>query len=374
MNKTKQNKTQYNASQLLTQREGVSRDIRRILAQRARGFNLILEDVSITQVMRIVLVDRCCRGLEKKKRGRRDKKRRREEKDEESEQLTPKKQHAYQTKNRKTKNKKTKQNKTIKPKQLTFSKEYTAAVEAKQVAQQEAERAKFVVEKAVQDKESAVVRAQVRSREEEKKRAALFYFFFILSLLRLSFFSRLRRGASFFSSRHFAPRRSRPTHPLSLSLSLHPKPNPTHNQNNNKQQQTKKTNGKKTTTNKNKQTGRGAVGAAHRPSALVQPCLFVAPADRGRARDRRDRRRERQPRVPERRLLAAQPGRGERGQRRGGAQVKKRRKRKRKRERGRGGRAGDGRERARRQRPFFLQRPLPPPSLCRFVVVSRIQS
>lgn len=41
---------QYNASQLLTQREGVSRDIRRILAQRARGFNLILEDVSITQV------------------------------------------------------------------------------------------------------------------------------------------------------------------------------------------------------------------------------------------------------------------------------------------------------------------------------------
>jgi hypothetical protein len=30
-------------------------------------------------------------------------------------------------------------------KQLTFSKEYTAAVEAKQVAQQEAERAKFIV-------------------------------------------------------------------------------------------------------------------------------------------------------------------------------------------------------------------------------------
>jgi hypothetical protein len=29
--------------------------------------------------------------------------------------------------------------------QLTFSKEYTAAVEAKQVAQQEAERAKFIV-------------------------------------------------------------------------------------------------------------------------------------------------------------------------------------------------------------------------------------
>jgi hypothetical protein len=55
----------------------VSKDIRRILAERARYFNIILEDVSITN--------------------------------------------------------------------LTFSKEYTAAVEAKQVAQQEAERAKFIV-------------------------------------------------------------------------------------------------------------------------------------------------------------------------------------------------------------------------------------
>jgi len=43
---------------------------------------------------------------------------------------------------------------------LSFSKEYTAAVEAKQVAQQEAERAKFVVEKAEQDRRSAVIRAQ----------------------------------------------------------------------------------------------------------------------------------------------------------------------------------------------------------------------
>lgn len=55
----------------------VSKDIRRILGERARYFNIILEDVSITN--------------------------------------------------------------------LTFSKEYTAAVEAKQVAQQEAERAKFIV-------------------------------------------------------------------------------------------------------------------------------------------------------------------------------------------------------------------------------------
>ena len=43
---------------------------------------------------------------------------------------------------------------------LTFGREYTAAIEAKQVAQQEAERAKFIVEKAKQDKRSAVIRAE----------------------------------------------------------------------------------------------------------------------------------------------------------------------------------------------------------------------
>lgn len=42
---------------------------------------------------------------------------------------------------------------------LSFSKEYTAAVEAKQVAQQEAQRAQFIVEKAKQDKKEAIVKA-----------------------------------------------------------------------------------------------------------------------------------------------------------------------------------------------------------------------
>ena len=83
---------QYNASQLLTQREIVSRDIRRILTARAQHFNIVLDDVSITN--------------------------------------------------------------------LTFSREYTSAVEAKQVAQQDAERAKFVVEKAEQDKQSAIIKAE----------------------------------------------------------------------------------------------------------------------------------------------------------------------------------------------------------------------
>jgi prohibitin 2 len=41
---------QYNASQLLTMREVVSRDIRRILTERARFFNIVLDDVSITHL------------------------------------------------------------------------------------------------------------------------------------------------------------------------------------------------------------------------------------------------------------------------------------------------------------------------------------
>jgi len=83
---------QYNASQLITQREAVSRKIRAMLLTRATEFNLVFDDVSITQ--------------------------------------------------------------------LSFGKEYTAAVEAKQVAQQEAERARFIVDKAMQEKRSVIIRAQ----------------------------------------------------------------------------------------------------------------------------------------------------------------------------------------------------------------------
>lgn len=83
---------QYNASQLLTQREMVSKDIRRQLEERAQQFHIKLDDVSITQ--------------------------------------------------------------------LAFGREYTMAVEAKQVAQQDAEKAKYVVEKALQDKQSAIIRAE----------------------------------------------------------------------------------------------------------------------------------------------------------------------------------------------------------------------
>ncbi|KAG5221406.1 Prohibitin-1, of the prohibitin complex (Phb1p-Phb2p) [Salix suchowensis] len=40
---------------------------------------------------------------------------------------------------------------------LTFGKEFTQAVEAKQIAQQDAERAKFIVEKAEQERQAAVI-------------------------------------------------------------------------------------------------------------------------------------------------------------------------------------------------------------------------
>jgi prohibitin 1 len=70
---------QYDASELITQRELVSAQIRAELVKRAADFHILLEDVSLTH--------------------------------------------------------------------LAFGKEFTFAVEAKQVAQQEAERAKFVVEK-----------------------------------------------------------------------------------------------------------------------------------------------------------------------------------------------------------------------------------
>ncbi|KAM2058020.1 hypothetical protein ACFX16_030646 [Malus domestica] len=81
---------QYNASQLITQKE--RREMRKILTEKAANFNIALDDVSITN--------------------------------------------------------------------LTFGKEFLNAIEAKQVAAQEAERVKFVVEKAEQDKKSAVIKAE----------------------------------------------------------------------------------------------------------------------------------------------------------------------------------------------------------------------
>ncbi|KAJ5038702.1 uncharacterized protein L3040_006382 [Drepanopeziza brunnea f. sp. 'multigermtubi'] len=90
---------QFNASQLITQRENVARLVRENLSKRAARFDIMLDDVSLTH--------------------------------------------------------------------LAFSPEFTAAVEAKQVAQQEAQRAAFVVDKARQEKQAMVVRAQGEARSAE---------------------------------------------------------------------------------------------------------------------------------------------------------------------------------------------------------------
>jgi prohibitin 2 len=82
----------YNANELLTKRESVSREISQDLQRRAAVFNILLEDVAITH--------------------------------------------------------------------LAFSPEYSRAVEAKQVAQQDAERAKYIVIGAQQEKQTIITKAR----------------------------------------------------------------------------------------------------------------------------------------------------------------------------------------------------------------------
>lgn len=90
---------QFNASQLVTQREMVSRLVKDNLKRRARRFNIELDDVSITHV--------------------------------------------------------------------TFSPGFSDAVEAKQIAQQTAQRAAYLVDQALQEKQSIIVKAQGEARSAE---------------------------------------------------------------------------------------------------------------------------------------------------------------------------------------------------------------
>jgi len=83
---------QFDASELITQRDMVSHSVQEALIERAGVFGVILDDISLTH--------------------------------------------------------------------LTFGKEFTEAVELKQCAQQEAERARFLVERAEQQKQAAIITAQ----------------------------------------------------------------------------------------------------------------------------------------------------------------------------------------------------------------------
>lgn len=90
---------QFDAAELITQRESVSNRIRTDLLRRAQEFNIALEDVSITH--------------------------------------------------------------------MTFGKEFTRAVEQKQIAQQDAERSRFIVEKAEQERQANVIRAEGEAESAE---------------------------------------------------------------------------------------------------------------------------------------------------------------------------------------------------------------
>jgi len=90
---------QFDAAELITQRETVSNRIRTDLMRRAEQFNIALEDVSITH--------------------------------------------------------------------MTFGKEFTRAVEQKQIAQQDAERARFIVERAEQERQANVIRAEGEAESAE---------------------------------------------------------------------------------------------------------------------------------------------------------------------------------------------------------------
>lgn len=50
---------------------------------------------------------------------------------------------------------------------MAFSSEFHEAVESKQAAQQDAERAKFLVEQAIQDKKSMIIKAQGEASSAE---------------------------------------------------------------------------------------------------------------------------------------------------------------------------------------------------------------
>ena len=95
---------QFDASELITQREVVSARIRTDLLRRASEFNIALEDVSITH--------------------------------------------------------------------MTFGKEFTKAVEDKQIAQQDAERTRFIVEKAEQERQAQVIKAEGESESANLIEAA----------------------------------------------------------------------------------------------------------------------------------------------------------------------------------------------------------
>ncbi|KAL5064269.1 hypothetical protein RYX36_026006 [Vicia faba] len=113
---------QFNADQLLTERPQVSALVKETLVRRARDFNILLDDVAITHLSYDQFIS-CgkSRGV------------------------------AHELVSR------------IWLAVLDNLEEFSRAVEQKQVAQQEAERSKFVVMKAEQERRAAIIRAEGES-------------------------------------------------------------------------------------------------------------------------------------------------------------------------------------------------------------------
>jgi len=65
--------------------------------------------------------------------------------------------------------------------ELSFGREYSAAVEAKQIAQQEAQRAAFVVDRAIQEKQQKIVHAEGES--EAAKMISISYTYFLPQIM-----------------------------------------------------------------------------------------------------------------------------------------------------------------------------------------------
>jgi len=91
---------QYNASQIISQRDSISLGMRQRMLERAKIFNIIVDDFAIIDI--------------------------------------------------------------------NFSKEFTEAIEKKQVAQQDAESMKYVVEQALEDKKSTILKAEGESTSVKK--------------------------------------------------------------------------------------------------------------------------------------------------------------------------------------------------------------
>ncbi|KYK63537.1 putative prohibitin, partial [Toxoplasma gondii TgCatPRC2] len=126
---------QFNASQLITQREVVSRAVRDQLVDRAKDFNILLDDVSLAQVRSETNL---VWGLEETLRC--------------GDWLTGVPGFFSAT----VSSKRPRDAET----HLSFGPEYEKAVEAKQVAQQQAERGKYIVLRALEEKKSTIIKAQ----------------------------------------------------------------------------------------------------------------------------------------------------------------------------------------------------------------------